>query len=119
MKAAIVAAAIGGVLAVVEGFLLIALGGLAGLAENRESEATMTGGFVVVALGAIVIMAVFVARRRPFVLAGATAAAAAACFLIENALWIFAAGFLLTAAALAVISKRRELRFANRNAKPS
>ena len=42
MKAAIVAAAIGGCLAVLEGLLLIVLGGLAGLAENRESEATVT-----------------------------------------------------------------------------
>jgi hypothetical protein len=40
-------------------------------------------------------------------------------FLVENALWIFAAAFLLAAAALAVISNRGELRFANRNAKPS
>ena len=116
MKAAIVAAAIGGVLAVVEGFLLIVLGGLAGLAENRESEATMTGGFVVVALGAIVIMAVFVARRRPFVLAAATVATAAAGFLIENALWIFPAGFLLAAAALAVEAKGTAFRQSQRQA---
>jgi hypothetical protein len=113
MKAAIVAAAIGGCLAVVEGFLLIVLGGLAGLAENREGEATVTEGFVGVALGAIVLMAVFVARRRPFVLAGVTAATAAAGFLIENALWIFPAAFLIAAAALAVVSKRGELRFAS------
>ena len=33
--------------------------------------------------------------------------------LIENALWIFPAAFLVAAAALAVISKRRELRFAS------
>jgi hypothetical protein len=119
MKAAIVAAAIGGCLAIVEGLLLIVLGGLAGLAENRESEATVTGGFVVVALGAIVLIAVFVGRRRPFVLAAASAATAAVGFLVENALWIFAAAFLVAAAALVVISKRGELRFANRNAKPS
>ena len=113
MKAAIVAAAIGGGLAVVEGLLLIVLGGLAGLAENRESEATVTGGFVVLGLGAIVLMAVFVARRRPFVLAAASVATVAVGFLIENALWIFPAAFLVAAAALAVISKRRELRFAS------
>jgi hypothetical protein len=113
MKAAIVAAAIGGCLAIVEGLLLIVLGGLAGLAENRESEATVTGGFVVVALGAIVLIAVFVARRRPFVLAAASAATAAVGFLVENALWIFAAAFLVAAAALVVISKRGELRFAS------
>lgn len=113
MKAAIVAAAIGGGLAVVEGLLLIVLGGLAGLAENRESEATVTGGFVVLGLGAIVLMAVFVARRRPFVLAAASVATAAVGFLIENALWIFPAAFLVAAAALAVISKRGELRFAS------
>jgi hypothetical protein len=112
MKAAIVAAAIGGCLAIVEGLLLIVLGGLAGLAENRESEATVTGGFVVVALGAIVLIAVFVGRRRPFVLAAASAATAAVGFLVENALWIFAAAFLVAAAALAVISTRGELRFA-------
>jgi hypothetical protein len=35
---------------------------------------------------------------------------AAIGFLIENALWVFAAAFLLAAAALAVISKRDELR---------
>ena len=111
MKAAIVAAAIGGGLAVVEGLLLIVLGGLAGLADNRESEATVAGGFVVLGLGAIVLMAVFVARRRPFVLAAASVATVAVGFLIENALWIFPAAFLVAAAALAVISKRRELRF--------
>lgn len=119
MKAAIVAAAIGGGLAVVEGLLLIVLGSLAGLAENREGEATVTDGYVVLALGAIVLMAVFVARRWPFVLAAASAATAAVGFLAENALWIFAAAFLIAAAAFAVISKRGELRFANRNAKPS
>jgi hypothetical protein len=111
MKAAIVAAAIGGCLAVVEGLLLIVLGGLAGLAENRESEATVTGGFVVMALGAIVLMSIFVARRRPIVLAAASVATATAGFLVENALWIFAAAFLVAAAALAVISKRRDPQF--------
>ena len=110
MKAAIVAAAIGGGLAVVEGLLLIVLGSLAGLAENREGEATVTGGLVVLALGASVLMAVFVARRSPFVLAAVSAAAAAAGFLVENALWIFAAAFLVSAAALAVISTRGEPR---------
>ena len=50
-------------LAVLEGSLLVVLGSLAGLAENREGEATVTGGLVVLALGAIVLMAVFVARR--------------------------------------------------------
>jgi len=112
MKAAIVAAAIGGGLAVVQGLLLIVLGGLAGLAENRESGATVTGGFVVLALGAIVLMTVLVARRRPFVLVAASTATAAVGFLIENALWIFAAAFLVAAAAFAVISTRGELRFA-------
>ena len=72
----------------------------------------MTGGLVVLGLGAIVLMAVFVARRWPFVLAAASAAAAAAGFLVENALWIFAAAFLVVAAALAVISTRGEPRFA-------
>ena len=48
-----------------------------------------------------------------------TAAAAAIGFLVENALWVFAAAFLLSAAALAVISKRGELRLANQNAKPT
>jgi len=38
LKAAIVAAAIGGMLAVVEGLLLIVLGNLAGLAEHPEAE---------------------------------------------------------------------------------
>jgi uncharacterized iron-regulated membrane protein len=38
MKAAIVAAIIGGTLAVVEGLLLIVLGSLAGLAENPEER---------------------------------------------------------------------------------
>lgn len=119
MKAAIVAAAIGGALAVVEGLLLIVLGSVAGLAENPAGEAAMTDGYVVLALGAIVLTAVLVARRWPFVIAVTTAAAAALGFLVENALWVFAAAFLLAAAALAVISKRGELRFANRQAKPS
>ena len=119
MKAAIVAAGIGGTLAVVEGLLLIVLGSLGGLAENPEGEPTMTDGYVVLALGAIVLTAVFVARQWPFVLAVATAATAAVGFLVENALWVFAAAFLLAAAALAAISKRGELRFASRNAKPS
>jgi hypothetical protein len=59
------------------------------------------------------------ARRWPFLLPVTSASAAAIGFLIENALWVFAAAFLLTAAALAVISKRDELRSAHRNAKPS
>jgi hypothetical protein len=120
MKAAIVAAAIGGGLAVVEGLLLIVLGGLAGLAENRESEATVTGGFVVLALGAIVLTAVLVARRRPFVLAATSTATAAAGFLIENALWIFAAASLWLPRRLQ--SSRRErtaLRKKRRVARPA
>ena len=118
MKAAIVVAGIGGVLAAVEGLLLIALGSLAGLAENPEGEATSTGGWVVLAVGALILTAVFVARRRPLVLAGTTAAAAVAGFFVENPLWVFAAAFLLAAAALAVISKRGGLSVANRNATP-
>lgn len=119
MRAAIVAAVIGGTLAIVEGLLLIVLGSLAGLAENPEGDAATTDGYVVVVLGAIVLTAVFVARRRPVVLALATSATAALGFLVENALWGFAAAFLLVGAALAIISKRDELRLANRNAKPS
>ena len=118
MKAAIVAAAIGGGLAVVEGLLLIVLGSLAGLAENRDGEATVTGGLVVLALGAIVLMVVLVAGRLPFVRAAASAAAAAVGFLVENALWIFAAAFLVAAAALAVISTRGEPRLARSGEKP-
>jgi hypothetical protein len=118
-KAAIVAAAIGGTLAAVEGLLLIVLGSLAGLAKNPEGEAAMTDGYVVLALGAIVLAAVFVARRWPFLLPVTSASAAAIGFLVENALWVFAAAFLLAAAALAVFSKRDELRSAHRNAKPS
>jgi hypothetical protein len=115
MKAAIVAAATGGTLAVAEGLLLIVLGSLAGLAENPEGEAATTGGYVLLALGVIVLAAVFVARRWPFVLAATTAAAAALGFLVENALWVFAAAFLFAAAALGVISRRASLRFASRN----
>jgi hypothetical protein len=100
----------------VEGLLLIVLGSLAGLAENPEGETAMTDGYLVLALGGIVLVAVFVARRRPFVLAGVSVAAAAVGFLVENALWVFAAAFLIASATLAVISKRGELRFANRNA---
>lgn len=87
MKAAIVAAAIGGGLAVVEGLLLIVLGSLAGLAENREGEATVTDGYVVLALGAIVLME----DKRPSPCnenGAASAATAAVGFLAENALWI-------------------------------
>jgi hypothetical protein len=105
-KAAIVAAAIGGVLAGVQGLLLIVLGSLAGLAENPEGETARADGYVVLALAAIVLTAVFAARRRPLVLAVTAAAAAAVGFLVENALWVFAAAFLFAAAGLAVISKR-------------
>jgi hypothetical protein len=119
MRAAVIAAAIGGTLAVVEGLLLIALGSVAGLAENPERDSAVTGGLVVLALGGNALTAVFVARRWPFVLAVATAASAAVGFLVENALWVFAAAFLLAASALAAISKGGELRFADRNAKPS
>jgi hypothetical protein len=116
VRAAIVAAVIGGTLALVEGLLLIALGSLGGLAENPEGETAMTDGSVVLTLGAIVLTAVFVARRWPFVLPVATAATAAAGFLVDNALWVFAAVFLLAAAALALVSKRGELRSTNHNA---
>ena len=44
MKAAIVAAAIGGTLAVAEGLLLIVLGSLGGLAENPDAEAVISDG---------------------------------------------------------------------------
>jgi hypothetical protein len=118
MRAANVAAAVGGTLAVVEGLLLIVLGGLGGLAGNPEGQPTMTDGYIVLALGVIALAAVFVARRSPVVLAVAATATAAAGFLVENALWVFAAGFLLAASALAVISKRRT-RFAGGNTKPS
>ena len=118
MKAAIVAAVIGGSIAVVEGLLLIVVGSLAGLAENPEGESALTGGYVVLGLGATALTAVFAARRWPLVLPLATASSAAAGFLVENALWIFAAIFLFAAAAFAVIStKRGEPRF--RNARPS
>jgi hypothetical protein len=118
VRAAIVAAVIGGTLALVEGLLLIVLGGLGGLAENPEGETAMTDGYVVLALGTIVLTAVFVARRWPLVLAVATAATAAVGFLVENALWVFAAAFLLAAAALVFVSKRGELRPNNGNATP-
>jgi hypothetical protein len=59
------------------------------------------------------------AGRWPFLLPVTSASAAAIGFLIENALWVFPAAFLLAAAALAVISERAELRPAHRNAKPS
>jgi hypothetical protein len=119
MKAANVAATIGGVLAIVEGLLLIVFGSLAGLAENPEGEAAMTDGYLVLALGGLILVAVFAARRSPIVLAAVCASTAAVGFLVENALWVFAAAFLLAAAAFAVVSKRGELQFANRNTKPS
>ena len=118
MKAAIVAAAIGGTLAVLEGLLLIVLGSLAGLAENPESDAARTDGYVVLGLGALVLGAVFIARRWQLVLPVVSVSTAAVGFLVENALWVFTAAFLLASAALALISKRGELRFVNRNAKP-
>jgi hypothetical protein len=114
LRATIAAAAIGGSLAVVEGLLLIALGSLGGLAENPEGETAMTDGYVVAALGVIVLAAVFLARRSPLVLSVATAATAAFGFLVDNALWIFAAVFLFAAAALGLVSNR-ELRSTNRN----
>ena len=114
-NAAVVSAAIGATLAVVEGVLMIALGSLGGLADNPEGEAALTGGYVVLALGAVVLAFVFVARGRPLVLALVTALAAAIGFGVENALWIFVAVFLFAAAAFAVISRRGEHRLANRN----
>jgi hypothetical protein len=119
MKAALVTATIGGTLAVVEGLMLLVLGSLAGLAENPKGEAAMNDGYVVIALGAIVLTAVFAARRWPFVLAVASGGTAAVGFLVDNALWVFAAVFLLAAAALVVISKRGDLRLASRSARPS
>jgi hypothetical protein len=113
MKAALVTATIGGTLAVVEGLMLLVLGSLAGLAENPKGEAAMNDGYVVIALGAIVLTAVFAARRWPFVLAVASGGTAAVGFLVDNALWVFAAVFLLAAAALVVISKRGDLRLAS------
>lgn len=98
----------------VEGLLLIAVGSLGGLAENPEGQTAMTDGYVVSALGTIVLIAVVLARRSPLVLAVATAAAAALGFLVDNALWIFAAIFLFAAAALGFVSNR-DLRSTNRN----
>ena len=119
VRAAIVAAGIGGTLALVEGLLLIVLGGLGGLADNPEGETAVTDGYVVLALGAIVLTVVLVARQAPLALAVVTAAAAAVGFLVDNPLWVFAAAFLLAAAAVALVSKRGELRSNNRNATPS
>jgi hypothetical protein len=116
MTAALVASTIGGALAVVEGLLQIVLGSLAGLAENPEGETAASGGYAVFALGAIVLPAVVLTRRRPLLLASATAAAAALGFLVENALWIFAAGFLLATAAFAIIAQRGDPRTADRDA---
>jgi hypothetical protein len=116
MTAALVASTIGGALAVVEGLLQIVLGSLAGLAENPEGETAASGGYAVFALDAIVLPAVFLTRRRPLLLASATAAAAALGFLVENALWIFAAGFLLATAAFAIIAQRGDPRTADRDA---
>jgi hypothetical protein len=77
MKAAIVAAAIGGSLAVVEGLLLVVLDSLAGLGEeSRGRKTALTDGFVLLALGATVLTAVFVARQWPLVLGVTTAATA-------------------------------------------
>jgi hypothetical protein len=116
LKASIVASTIGGGLAVVEGLLLIVLGNLADLAENPAGETAIRDGYVALALGVIVLTAVFVTRRRPLLLAAATAAAAALGFLVENALWIFAAGFLFAAAALGIMAHRSDLRSAGRDA---
>jgi hypothetical protein len=115
MKAATVAAAVGGTLAVAQGMLLIVLGSLAGLAENPAGGGARTGGVVLLALGAIALTAVFAARRSPLVLAVTTAATAAVGFLVENPLWVFAAAFLFAAAVLGVISTRAP----TRPAKPS
>lgn len=118
-KAAVVTAAIGGTLAVIEGLLLIVLGSLAGLAENPEGESAMADGAVVLVLGVIVLATVLFARRWPSVLAAVSAGVAAVGFLVENALWVFPAAFLFAAAALGVVSKRGELRLASRDADPS
>ena len=103
-RAAYVSAGIGGAVAVVEGLLLIALGSLAGLADNPEGEPAMTDGFVVLAIGGLVLATVFAARQRVLLLASATAAGGVIGFVVENPLWIFAAVFLFVAAALALIS---------------
>jgi hypothetical protein len=119
MRTAIVSATIGGTLAVIEGFLLIVLGGLAGLADNPEGDTAAASGYVVLALGAVVLTAAFVTRGRPFLLATTTVLTAAAGFLVENALWLFAAIFLFGAAALALASMRADSRVADRSAGPS
>ena len=92
-----------------EGLLLIVLSSLAGLAQNLDGEAAMTDGFVL-GLGVVVLATVLVARRSLLVLTITTAAAAGAGFLVENALWIFAAAFLLAGAALGFIARHRALR---------
>lgn len=109
MKAAIIAAAIGGTLAVLEGLLLIFLGSLAGLAENPESEPARTDGYAVLGLGGLVLAAVFTARRSQLVLPAVCLSIAAIGFLVENALWVFPAAFLLAAAVLAVVSNHGEV----------
>ena len=86
---------------------------------DPEGEAASTEGYILLALGAIVLTAVFVGRRWPFVLAVTTGATAVIGFFVESVLWAFAAAFLLAATALVVISRCGELGFANRGAKPS
>jgi hypothetical protein len=55
----------------------------------------------------------------PVLLAATSAAAAAVGFLVENALWIFAAAFLFAAAALGVVASWGNLRFGDGNADAS
>jgi hypothetical protein len=114
-KAAVVAAAIGGCLAVVEGLLLIVLGGLAGLAKNQDGETAMADGYVVLALGIIVPAAPFFAPRSPLVLAVTTAVSVVLGFVAENALRVFAAAMLFAAAALAIVPTLGELRSSSRS----
>jgi hypothetical protein len=105
-RAATVTGTVGGVLATLEGLLLLTLGGLSGLAENDEAGSAIRAGRITLVLGIVVLGGIGLERRNPIVIAAICGGSAAVGFLGYAPLWVFAAAPLAAAAILALLSLR-------------
>lgn len=109
-KAAVVTAAVGGILGLAAGLLWIALGGLAGLAGSAEdSDEAIRVGLLETVIGSAVLAGTFLARRRPIVLALVVGAAAVAGLLVDTILWPLIALPLAAAGVMSILALRERV----------
>lgn len=109
-KAAVVTAAVGGILGLAAGLLWIVLGGLAGLAGSAEdSDEAIRVGLLETVIGAAVLAGTYFGRRRRIVLALLLGAAAVAGLLVETILWPLIALPLAAGAVMSVLALRERV----------